>query len=423
MRAFLLLSLTTFCLPAQDTMRLTLEEAEQIALQNNPQIAASRYLAQAAAEAPKELRGTQYPVFTGAFSGVGTDGGSRIAAGGLNNPALYNRIGSGVALSQTLYDFGRTHDLVETARLRAQAQDQSAGATREAVILNVRRAYFAALRAAALVEVARQTVSNRQLLYDQVETLAKNRLKSDLDVRFASVNLADARLLLATNQNLREAALADLAAAMGIPQPASMELMEAALPAPLASEMDVLVHQAVRNRPEIRALRFEQSAAERYVAAEHKLLFPTFGLLAAAGVAPVGDDAVRKHYGGVGVNVSIPIFNGWQFRARQAQADYRARAVERQTKDLENRIERDVKTAYLAVKSAIERMSLTAQLLEQARLALELAQGRYDLGLSSIVELSQAQLNVTTAQIANTNSRYDYQLQRSILDYQTASTP
>ena len=95
--------------------------------------------------------------------------------------------------------------------------------------------------------------------------------------------------------------------------------------------------------------------------------------------------------------------------------------MERQVKDLENRIERDVKTAYLAAKNAEERMSLTNQLMEQAKLALELAQGRYDLGLSSIVELSQAQLNLTTAQIANTNSRYDYQLQRSILDFQIAA--
>ncbi|MBL8219050.1 MAG: TolC family protein [Bryobacterales bacterium] len=416
-----LLVLLSFRLPAQDTLRLTLDEAEKLALLNHPQIAASRYLAQAAAQVPVEIRGTQFPIFTGAFSGVGTDGGSRIAAGGLNNPVLYNRIGSGVALSQTLYDFGRTSDLIETAKLRAQAQDRNVTLTRDIVILSVRRAYFAILRAAALVQVAEETVKTRQVLFDQVDELARNRLKSDLDVRFASVNLADAKLLLATSKNQHQAALADLAAAMGIPQPASMELAEAAMPGTLPDAVAPLLPQALRNRPEAQILRFEQSAAERFVRAEHKLLFPTFGLLATTGVAPVGDDAIRKHYGGIGLNVTIPIFNGWQFRAREAQADFRAKSVERQIKDLENRIERDVKTAYLAAKNAEERMGLTAQLMEQARLALDLAQGRYELGLSSIVELSQAQLNMTTAQIANTNSRYDYQLQRSILDFQIAA--
>ncbi|MFN7936134.1 MAG: TolC family protein [Bryobacteraceae bacterium] len=420
MRAVLLV-LLALPLAAQDRMHLTLEEAEKLALQNHPQIAASRYLAQAAAEVPVEIRGTQLPVFSGAFTGVGSDGGSRIAAGGLNNPVLYNRVGSGVMLSQTLYDFGRTSDLIETAKLRAQAQDRNVTLTRDIVILNVRRAYFSILRALALVHVAEQTVRNRQVLFDQVEELAKNRLKSELDVRFASVNLADAKLLLATSRNQMEASLAELAAAMGVKQPAAMDVEEAAMPGTLPDQVEALLVQAVRNRPDAQLLRLEQGAAERFVRAEHKLLFPTFGLIATTGVAPVADDAVRKHYGGVGLNVNIPIFNGWQFKARQAQADFRAKSVERQVKDLENRIERDVKTAYLAAKNAEERMSLTAQLMEQARLALDLAQGRYDLGLSSIVELSQAQLNLTTAQIANTNSRYDYQLQRSILDFQIAA--
>jgi outer membrane protein len=62
-------------------------------------------------------------------------------------------------------------------------------------------------------------------------------------------------------------------------------------------------------------------------------------------------------------------------------------------------------------------MGLTKQLLEQAQLALDLAQARYDLGLGSIVELSQAQLGLTSAQIANTSALYDYEAQRVAIDY------
>jgi outer membrane protein len=57
-------------------------------------------------------------------------------------------------------------------------------------------------------------------------------------------------------------------------------------------------------------------------------------------------------------------------------------------------------------------------MLDQAQLALDLTQGRYDLGLNSIVELSQAQLNETAAENANASAKYNYQLQRSVLDYQ-----
>ncbi len=74
---------------------------------------------------------------------------------------------------------------------------------------------------------------------------------------------------------------------------------------------------------------------------------------------------------------------------------------------------------WLNASNAYQRLALTAELLAQATLALDLARTRCDLGLSSIVELSQAQLNQTSAQVTDASARYDYQLQRSVLDYQT----
>src|SRR5438105_3919793 len=95
-----------------------------------------------------------------------------------------------------------------------------------------------------------------------------------------------------------------------------------------------------------------------------------------------------------------------------------ARAAGQNVKDLENRVIRDVRVAWLNARTAFERLGLSAQLLDQARLSQDLAQSRYDLGLSSIIELSQAQLNLTSAQIANAGAKYDYQTERSQLSYQ-----
>ena len=72
----------------------------------------------------------------------------------------------------------------------------------------------------------------------------------------------------------------------------------------------------------------------------------------------------------------------------------------------------------LGAQTAYERLDLTAKLLEQATLTASLARERYNLGLSSIVELSQAELNQTAAEIRATAARYDYLLQLSIVDYQ-----
>jgi outer membrane protein len=82
-----------------------------------------------------------------------------------------------------------------------------------------------------------------------------------------------------------------------------------------------------------------------------------------------------------------------------------------------------VKTAWLAANTARQRMSVTAELLKQASTALDLAQTRYQLGLSSIVELSQAQLQQTQAQIDEANARFEYEADLAALRFQSGSQP
>ena len=118
-------------------------------------------------------------------------------------------------------------------------------------------------------------------------------------------------------------------------------------------------------------------------------------------------------YAAVGLNIALPFLNGGLYKARQNQAEFRARAAERRTRQIENAIAREVTVALLDVNTAGERMTLTKQFIDHATQALEVAQARYDLGLSSIVELSQAQLVKTNAEIQFASARYDYQTRRA----------
>ena len=118
------------------------------------------------------------------MTGVGADNGSRLAAGGLNNPVVYNRLGTGLSIGQMITDFGRTGNLARSATLRAEAQDQAAESTRSQVLLRTGAAYFGVLRARAVLQVAAQTAAARQLVVDQVSALAESKLKSTLDVSF-----------------------------------------------------------------------------------------------------------------------------------------------------------------------------------------------------------------------------------------------
>src|SRR5258705_6897783 len=175
---------------------LSLAQAEQSALQHHPQIQAAHYAALAARQVVREARAAYFPMAFGSLTGADAESGSRIAAGGLNNPIIYDRLAAGATFGQLLTDFGRTHALVESASLTAQAQEQTVDGQRAFVLLDVDRAYFGALRAQAVQRVAQATVDARRLVLDQVSALAAGNLRSGLDVSFARVNLSTAQLLL-----------------------------------------------------------------------------------------------------------------------------------------------------------------------------------------------------------------------------------
>ena len=402
-------------------MHLTLAEAQKLAVQNNPRFTSARYTAAAAHQVPQEYRSNYQPTLYGSLTGVGADQGSRLAAGGLNNPVVYNRVGSGLTVSQMITDFGRTSNLVGMAEFRAAAQDQATEATKADVLLETSRAYFAILRTQAVLKVADETVKARQTVSEQITALAQSKLRSLLDVSFANVNLQDALLLQVQAQNDVKAAQADLAAALGMPGETGFDVAEERMPDPLPDRIDGLLAEGVRNRPELKDLRLEETAEERFAKAEHRLYFPTLGVVGTAGFVPTGAAPVPGRYGAIGLNVNVPIFNGGLFKARQTEAELKAKATAQNLNDLQNRVVRDIRVAFLSATTAYDRVGLTAQLLKQAQLALDLAQNRYDLGLGTIVELSQAQLSLTSAQIANANAIYDYQTQRVVVDYQTGS--
>ena len=260
------------------------------------------------------------------------------------------------------------------------------------------------------------------MVSDQVSALAKSKLKSELDLSFASVNLSQAMLLKLDAENNAQAALASLSAVLGYPSLQTITLVEETEPisAPDGNP-DNLIAEAFSRRPELLALGFESESEQKLRNAERDRNLPTISALGAIGDTPIRDSRLSSWYGAVGVNVQVPIFNGFLFTARTHEADLRAQASEQRVLDLRNRISRDVRSAWLDARTAYQRLSVSTQLLDQANRALDLSQTRYRLGLGSIVELSQAQLQQTQAQIGNAQAGYQYRLAQSVLRYQTGS--
>jgi len=405
---------------SSDEKLLTIQEAEAIGVRNNPQITAGKLRALQAREFVREARSALMPDVNLSVTGVDSNPGSRLAAGSLTNPILFPRAAAGATVNQLITDFGRTTNLVSSSQFHAKAEDQNALATQQDIILAVDEAFYNTLETHALLQVAEDTIKTRQTLVDQVQALTDAKLRSDLDLSFSKVDLARAKLLLLESNNNYEASLSTLSAILGYPDRQNFKPVEPEqqVSAPPLLDATQLIQKAVQLRPEIQAMQNEVIAAEKFGRSEHDLWWPTVNATGVVGQAPVRDDHIPSWYGGVGVNINIPVFNGFLFNARAKSADLETEMKRKKLQDLEDNLARDVRNTWLDTQKAYARLTVTQQLLEQANLALELAQARYRLGLSSIVEFSQAELQKTDADLQDTDARYQYRLTQILLAYQ-----
>src|SRR5580658_1063527 len=390
--------------------RLTLADAEQIALQHNPNISIAHLLQLAQAQLVREPRSATLPLAFGDLTAVGAHDNSRITAGALNNPSIYDRAAGGLTVSQLITDFGRTHNLIRNAQFNARAQLNLERASVEDITLAVDQAFYHALTAQEVLRVAQQTVATRQATGDQIGALTKSNLRSTLDLSLANVQVSQAKLLVLDAQNDLQSARANLNAILGSESYVQYGLVDETTENPAAPPADTerLVQLAFEARPDLAALNDRFTAAKQFASAEHDLLRPTVSALAAVGGTPVRADQIQSSwYGAAGANVSIPVFNGFDYIARAKEANLRAS------------VGRDVRTAVLNAQAAFQRIGVSQQWLDQANTALDLAQARYKVGLSGIVDLTQAQLAQTQAEISVANARYAYQTALAEVRFQT----
>ena len=404
---------------AAGVRKLTLEEAEAIALRNNPEITVGKLEALQAKEFVRETRSAFYPQANLSVTAVTSNPGSRIAAGYLTNPTVYPRAAAGASVSQLITDFGRTQNLLSSSEFIAKAADQNALATKQQIVLAVDQSFYNTLDTKALLHVAAETVKERQLRVDQVQALTNSKLKSELDLSFVKVDLAKAKLLLLDAQNNYDASLSTLSAVLGYPDRQDFAPVEPTEQvAPPAADAVPLIRQALQQRPEVQSLAEQVSAAAKFSKAEHDLWWPSVNAMGVVGLAPVRTNQIDSWYGAVGVNINIPVFNGFLFNARAKTADLETEAKRKSLEDLQDNIARDVRNRWLDTGKAYERLSVTRQLREQADLALELAEARYKLGLGTIVEYSQAELAKTDAELQDTDAHYQYFLSQIVLAYE-----
>jgi outer membrane protein len=397
-----------------------------MALANNPRVSVSHLLTLAQHQVVRESRSGELPQLTGSVTAQDANQASRVASGSLSASRLFTRVGGGVNLSQLITDFGRTSNFVASSRLQERAQQANELATREDVVLVTDQAFYNALQAEALLKVAEQTVNQRQTTQGQINQLTQNKLRSTLDLTFANVNLSQAQLLQLDAQSNADASMAGLNEVLGNDRPVTYALVDTTKtnPPPPPDEASLL-DLAVKQRPDLQSLDLSRQSQEKFSRAQADQRLPSLFAMGTVGGSPVrpGQYYLSSWNGAIGANLNVPIFSGFLYSAQAKEARLRAQATDQQTRQLRDRIIRDVQTAWLDANNAFRRIAVTAELVNQANQSLALAETRYRLGLSSIVELSQAQLQQTEAEISNTNAQYQYRLTLAALNFETGVQP
>ena len=409
---------------SENGLHFTLKEAENYALANHPQIAAARLNADAVRQQIREARSAFFPQVYIESDSVYAPEDTRLAAPpGLNNPTIYSRQSDGVSVSQLITDFGRTYELTESAHFRADAAGDRTNVARAIVILAVDKSYFDVLRANAVLRVASDTVNARSIAEKQISTLAKNQLKSVLDANFADVNLNEAKLLQIAAKSAVSQAEAELSTALGFPDAQHFVLHEEPLDLSMTTPPEDLIQLALKQRPELASLHNELEASQRFAQAQEAARYPKITALGAAGVNPVANPKqLQSTYYTAGVNVELPVATGGNLDAKTQEAHLLSQAAAQNLIDAQNTITRDVRVAWLDANTAKERIGVTTELVQTAAQAQKLAEARYRLGTSSIVELIQAQLYYTQAELQDTSAKYDYQSGRTLLNFTTGSS-
>ena len=397
---------------------LTLAQAESIALANQPRILAAQLRSRASAQRIREAQSGLLPTVVFNATGVTVaDTGTSTAAGSITTSSLSDRFAYGGSLVQMVTDFGRTSALVGSERSMTEAQRDVETLTGAQIRLSVRSAYFQVMGAEAVLRAAREAQANRQLISKQIGALAQSQLRSTLDVNFAAVLESEAELAVVRAESAVQEQRSHLATSMGMSQPVTATLVEEALPAALSPNASSFLAQAWEQRADLKATVAREDAAHQFATAEKRLSYPTLNVIGAAGEIPYHDHTLHDDYAAIGFNLNIPVLNGGLFTARRNEAQLEARARTQDVNEAKLEVSEQVRDKWYQANEAYRSLDVSARLVAQSKEALRLAAARYEAGLGSIVELNQAQLSETSAEITAAGANYDYLTRRAELDY------
>jgi TolC family type I secretion outer membrane protein len=393
---------------------LPLEEAIRLALQQQPTIRSAEEGYNAASARVPQAQSTYYPrldaeLFLGRSQAFSTSQNQTLRSDSFN-ATLQGR--------QLIYDFGKTGALVDEARAGVRFSAFELERVREVVVLNVRQSYLQLVQAQRLTAVADAQVARAELNLRSARGFFDVGTKPRFDVTRAEVELANARVAQIRARNLVQFNQVSLANALGLPATTPIEVQDILTYEPIALDREALRTEALGNRPELAQAQARVEAARAQLSGARAGYLPDVaatGSIGGAADEPTLNVFTQETWS-IGATLSWNLFQGFFTQARVRETEALLGAARANYDSLELQVRLDVEQAYIAVVDAAERVGATDVAVESARENLRLAQGRYDAGVGTILDLTDSQLALTTAEADQVRALTDHKLALAALD-------
>lgn len=391
---------------------LTLEQCTALALKYHPSLRANQASIEASKAKVEQALAAYYPQInfttgytnsTANFYGVGP------LRTGTHNWTFYDTYSLGPSLSQNIYDFGRTASAVAINRENVKANEEELAIAKQTVILNVKQAYFDVLQKLRLIKVAEETVKQNKERLEQAQGFFQAGTRSKIDVTKAEVDLANAELNLIRAKNNFQIARVSLNNAIGLSQELTFAIEDSLDFQPYEITLEEILRKSFAQRPELLQIKAKQRSQEASIKLAQASYYPT-----------ISGNASYLYRGGeindlywdfsIGATLSIPLFSGFSSPNQVAEARANLKNLKAQEENLKLNIRLEAEQAYLSLKEAEERIRVTEKAVRQAQENYELARGRYQVGVGSPLEITDAEVLLANARANYIQALYDYKV-------------
>jgi outer membrane protein len=403
---------------------LTLNKCIDIALQQQPTVTAAQYNIRASESRVGEAQSAYYPQISasGQYNRIkplissSSNSASLGATGSAVGNSSFDQYTATAALTQTIYDFGKTPTQVRIQKLNLDASRSDFDTTRALTILSVKQAYYGLLQTKRNVDVAKETVAQFTQHLDQAKGFYEVGTHPKFDVTKAQVDLSNAQLNMITAENAYRIARVTLNNTMGLPTAPEYSVEDSLAYTKKEMSLDHAVGTAFKNRPELLATNLRVKASEESIELARTGYFPVIAGNAAYNRQSTSDASLRQEGWNAGVVISLPIFSGFLTHHQVQESIANFNAAKANEDALKLSITLEVQQAFLNLLAAAERIPTAELGVQQATENLDIANGRYAAGVGNPIEVTDAQVSYTNSKTSYIQALYDYNVAAANLD-------